>query len=75
MEIIYFGQIGDIVGNATISTETFSDTDALKASLEEEFPKLREIKYRVAVNKLMVQSNTQLNGTETIALMPPFSGG
>jgi sulfur-carrier protein len=75
MEIILFGQLADIVGSATWETETLSDTDTLRHSMEQYFPGLSSIKYFIAVNKQVVQKNTLLNGDETIALMPPFSGG
>jgi sulfur-carrier protein len=75
MEIILFGQLADIVGKTKLEIEKFADTDGLKGSLVERFPGLSEIKFMIAVNKQMVQSNTLLKGDETIALMPPFSGG
>ncbi len=75
MDIIFFGQLADITGRATLHTEGIPDTGSLKARLENDFPGLKQVKYIVAVNKKMVQTNTVLTGNETIALMPPFSGG
>ena len=75
MEILLFGQLADIAGGAKARVDVVSDTDSLRAMLEERYPGLKKIKYMLAVNKQIVQSNTVLNGNETIALMPPFSGG
>ena len=65
----------DITGKSRWQTEGIPDTGSLKARLENDFPGLKQVKYIVAVNKKMVQTNTLLTGNETIALMPPFSGG
>ncbi len=75
MEILLFGKLGDIVGKEKLETDHFDNTYALQQSLEKQFPALGGIKYMVAVNKQVVQQPTPLKGDETIALMPPFSGG
>jgi molybdopterin synthase sulfur carrier subunit len=75
MEILLFGQLADITGAAKTEIDTVADTDGLKEMLEERFPGLKQVKYMVAVNKRIVQTNISLDGSETIALMPPFSGG
>jgi molybdopterin converting factor small subunit len=75
MEIILFGQLADIAGAAACNVEGVKDTAMLKAKLENMFPGLGKIKYMLAVNRKMIQENMPLSGNETIALMPPFSGG
>ncbi len=75
MEILFFGQLADMVGKPSWQTDTVQDTDALKARLEATFKGLQQVKYMIAVNKKMVQTNTTLSCTDSIALMPPFSGG
>jgi molybdopterin converting factor small subunit len=75
MEILFFGQLADMVGKPSWQTDPVTDTDALKAKLEATFEGLQHVKYMIAVNRRMVQTNTTLMGSESIALMPPFSGG
>lgn len=75
MEILFFGQLVDVAGTANTQLANLADTDALKAVLEERFPGLKQVRYMLAVDKRIVAFNTVLNGNETIALMPPFSGG
>ena len=75
MEIIFFGQLADIAGKSNIQMEGITGTDTLKATLEADFPGLKQVKYMLAVDKKMITSNTALTGCEMIALMPPFSGG
>lgn len=75
MEILLFGQLADLAGGAKAVVDNVADTDALRSLLEQRFPALQQVKYMLAVNKTIVQNNKQLHGNETVALMPPFSGG
>jgi molybdopterin converting factor small subunit len=43
--------------------------------LQELFPELADRKYAVAVNMKVVQENLELKQNDTVALMPPYSGG
>jgi len=74
MTIITFGQIAELLSNK-ITFDAVSDTDTLRNKLEEKFPALLNIKYAIAIDKKIVLSNTEINETSTIAILPPFSGG
>jgi molybdopterin synthase sulfur carrier subunit len=43
--------------------------------LIERYPSLANKKYFIAVNQKMVHENIKLKMGDTVALMPPFSGG
>jgi len=73
IRIIAFGRIAEITGKELMLTA--SDTDTLKQQLAGKFPQLSDMKYAVAVNKKMTEGNTELNTNDTVALMPPYSGG
>ena len=73
IKIIAFGQIAEITGKE-IMLEA-SDIDSLKIILGEKFPALSDRKFAIAVNKKLVQGNLELNQKDTVALMPPYSGG
>lgn len=75
INILAFGQIADITGKSEFKIPGVNNTDLLKSKLSELFPELNSIKYSIAVNKKVVQSNTKLNNKDTVALLPPFSGG
>lgn len=75
MEVLFFGSLADIVTAQRLSLDNQQDTDAVKQYLEEKYPSLKQAKYFLAVNKQMIQQNTTLQPGDTIALMPPFSGG
>ena len=74
LTIMGFGKIAEILGTSC-TTDDVADTDALKLSLEAQFPELKGISYLVAIDKKMVRTNTPLHTGSIIALLPPFSGG
>ncbi len=75
IEIISFGQITEFINNQKVEVDGISDTDAFKQYLEDRFPTLKDMKYKLALNKNIVQQNTEITNQATIAIMPPFSGG
>lgn len=75
IEIISFGQITEFINHQKIEIDGIADTDTLKQHLEDRFPALKGIKYKLALNKNIVQQNTEITNQATIAIMPPFSGG
>ncbi|MEP6727593.1 MAG: MoaD/ThiS family protein [Bacteroidota bacterium] len=74
-KIILFGQLTDITGNDTIAVNNISDTDSLVTELNKLYPAMIGVKYIIAVDKKVIQENTVIQETSTIALLPPFSGG
>ena len=75
INLIAFGQIAEITGQSAWKISEVEDTNSLIKKLEEEFPALVKMKYSIAVNKKVIQENTTIYENDTIALLPPFSGG
>lgn len=75
MEILLFGALKEKVGTDSIIMEQIINVAQLKISLEQQFPQLKQERYRIAVNKVMAADAQNLQPTDTIALLPPFSGG
>ncbi|HMS64198.1 MAG TPA: MoaD/ThiS family protein [Ignavibacteria bacterium] len=75
INILAFGQIAEITGKQSWKISGVKNTDELKRKLEEEFPGFQKINYSIAVNKIVIQENTELNPGDVAALLPPFSGG
>ncbi len=75
INLLSFGQIADIVGKQEIKIAAIVNTDDLFKNLLELFPALESVKFVMAVNKQVIQKNTLLNQNDTVALLPPFSGG
>jgi len=75
IKIIAFGQIADIIGNSIMSINEIEDTEELRKKLSNAFPQLNEISYGIAINKKIINKNTEINMGDIVALLPPFSGG
>lgn len=73
IKIIAFGQIAQIIGKEIYVKAT--DVVSLKITLQNHFPALAEVKYAMAINKKLVKGNINLTQNDTVALMPPYSGG
>nr|WP_314897001.1 MoaD/ThiS family protein [uncultured Flavobacterium sp.] len=73
IKIIAFGQIAEITGKEF--SVGANDVNELKSTLNKQFPPLAERKYAIAVNKKLVNDNLTLTENDTVALMPPYSGG
>ena len=75
INIIVFGQIVDFTGKPSWKISGVKNTDELMNKLALQFPELPSIIYSIAVNKNIIQNNTELNQDDTVALLPPYSGG
>ena len=75
IELITFGSLTEVIKSQKIHLDEVNDTDGLKTYLEHSFPALRQRKYKLALNKNLVQEKQGLRTGDTVAIMPPFSGG
>ena len=75
IQLISFGKIAEFLENQHMEVSDINNTDQLKHYLESSFPQLATMKYKVAVNKILVQENTLIKNNDSVAIMPPFSGG
>ena len=75
INLLSFGQLADITGNCDLKIPDVKNTNELKEFLVKAWPQLQSIKYSIAVNKKIIQENTRLHDEDTVAILPPFSGG
>lgn len=75
IRVLFFGSVTDITLVGELSLEHCADTDALVKELLNRFPALGAKKYFLALNQQIVHENSPLTHGDTIALMPPYSGG
>ncbi len=73
--IIIFGQLTDITGTNNLVLTGVPDTDTLIKELNRKYPLFVNTKYMIAVDKKVITGNVIIGQHNTIALMPPFSGG
>lgn len=72
--IISFGKIAELITIKKLEID-ITDTDELKNYLEKNYPDLNNMKYKLAVDRQIVQENCKLKDGSVVAIMPPFSGG
>jgi molybdopterin synthase sulfur carrier subunit len=75
MTVKVFGQLVDLIGSNSFEVLDVTDTEELLTVLQSNYPTLKNAKYKIAVNRNIIQSNTTLQQDAEIALLPPFSGG
>lgn len=75
INVLFFGQVADITGKDILKIPVVKNTNGLNQLLEKTYPVLKSIKYSIAVNKKVIQENTALHNEDTVAILPPFSGG
>ena len=75
VEVILFGSITDITIDNSVLIDNCDDINSLVQALIERYPALANKKYFIALNQKMVHENIKLKLGDTVALMPPFSGG
>lgn len=75
IKVLAFGQVAEITGKSEWKNSGINSTNELKANLIEQFPGLLNVKFVMAVNKVIIQQDTKFQNEDTVALLPPFSGG
>ncbi|KLT64334.1 MoaD/ThiS family protein [Pedobacter sp. BMA] len=75
IELISFGRISEFIPNQKIQINGIETTSGLQNYLEKTFPQLAGMKYKLALNKNLVQQESEIRNGDSIAIMPPFSGG
>jgi sulfur-carrier protein len=75
INLLLFGQLTEITGNTNLQLEDVVDTNHLLNLMHEKFPALKNTKFAIAVDQLIISENTLLTNNSTIALLPAFSGG
>lgn len=75
VNILAFGKIADITARSAWKMEGVRSSSDLREQLEAQYPALRDMRYQIAVDKKIVNSETQLTDGTEVALLPPFSGG
>lgn len=75
IHVKYFGSLVDVTGVSEEVLAEASDLEAVLALLQQRYPALAQRSYTLAIDKKIVQGNALLQDGQTLALMPPFSGG
>lgn len=76
IKLLYFAQVSEKLG---LSSEEISfdgsNSDELLNHLNEKYPDLKELKFKIAVDQTLINTTTELKDGVEVALLPPFAGG
>ncbi len=75
INLLSFGSLTEIVESGLINDNDLTDSDALKDYLLKNYPEIADKKFVMAINKTVIRENTNLTDLDTVAILPPFSGG
>ena len=73
----YFGMVSELTQSNEEVLEVASQlsTEDLSLILEEKYTNFNEIDFRFAVNESLINKSVELAENDTVAILPPFSGG
>ena len=78
INVLLFGISTDLVGATSLefSLDQNATVNDFKHHLQTEYPALSELNsYAIAVNESYAKDDTQLQENDTVAIIPPVSGG
>lgn len=77
MKVLYFVEIKEILAKQSeeIPLDNTLTVEQLKINLLEQYPALKNKTYQVAVNEEFVKDDDIVRQNDTVALIPPVSGG
>jgi molybdopterin synthase sulfur carrier subunit len=74
VRVLYFGAAQEIAGKADEEL-TAADTASLRRVILDRYPAMRNISFRMALNRTLLKDESDLNDNDLIAILPPFQGG
>nr|WP_245342050.1 MULTISPECIES: molybdopterin converting factor subunit 1 [Staphylococcus] len=77
VKVLYFAEIKEILqtDSEILDINETMDVNNFKQRLFERHPSIQSKKFQVAVNEEFVQEEDIIQPTDTVALIPPVSGG
>jgi molybdopterin synthase sulfur carrier subunit len=75
VQVLIFGPLKDVTGVEKCTLKDVADTNAMVNEMNSRFPGFSKMEYLIAVEKEIVHENTLLSENNTVALLPPYSGG
>jgi len=76
IKILLFGILAEEAGCGEMEIGDVKSLDELNRHVISAYPSFSDHKYRLSVNKCLVNDkNVKLNDGDEVALLPPFAGG
>ncbi|MES2836676.1 MAG: MoaD/ThiS family protein [Bacteroidota bacterium] len=75
IKVLFFGEIQQCTKQSEMLFRDVFSSNQLNEKLQLLYPDLKSKSYRIAVNKTLVDIDTELKDGDTVAFLPPFAGG
>ena len=75
VKVTFFGVLTEAAGTNSVELEWTDSLEALKESVCQQYPKMKNYSYKIAVNETLVNGETSLSENDEIAFLPPYAGG
>ena len=75
INVLFFGILSEVCGSSTLQIKDIENIRQLKSHLWKTYPEMKEMDFRIAINKEIVDGKIDFKDGDEIALMPPFAGG
>lgn len=77
MKLLYFAEIKDILERTSEEIDLSYDitVDEFLIDLFERYPQIKDKQFQIAINEEFVQQDDMVHPNDTVALIPPVSGG
>jgi molybdopterin synthase sulfur carrier subunit len=75
IKVLFFGVLAEVTKINCKHYSGIKSFNDLKGRIEDEFPEIVHYSFRFSVNSVMIDTESDLNNGDEVALMPPFAGG
>lgn len=75
IKVLFFGEIQQSTKQSEILFKDVFSSNQLNEKIQLLFPDLKTKSYRIAVNKSLINIDTELKNGDILAFLPPFAGG
>lgn len=75
IKVLFFGMLSEIIGTGSLELENMENIRILQSYLWKAYPEMKDMDYRFAVNKEIINGKHDLKDGDEVALLPPFAGG
>ena len=75
INVLFFGILSELTGKNALEIDGIENLMALKSYLWKTFPGIKEMDFRFAINKEIIDGKVEFKTGDEIALLPPFAGG
>jgi molybdopterin synthase sulfur carrier subunit len=74
--LLAFGPLSDVLGRQqSLELEGPISLAALRQHLEQQYPGLTQYSYKLALNEQFAEGDETIQEHDTLAIIPPYSGG